>query len=213
MPWRPLKHSGRPELPAFGQYRSWTTVYTSLERYVSENGIHIDIRRFSLYAVLKVSFEALIITPFSEVALEIGGAVETYWKSTAVPAIDLFSPMAGPSSRATSTTSPDLRTPPFSVNAAAANIVTLSSLSGEFVHVVVQVTRDGVPVIFPDWNLPVDDDQFDVGVADVSADQFLRLSAKLDKGLHSGRSPASAAGWHNFLLQKMCTLKDVLQVG
>lgn len=145
-------------------------------------------------------------------ALEIGGAVETYWKSTTVSSFGMFSPSSDASTRFSSTTSPDLRTPSLSVNTAAANTVTLSSLSGEFVHIVVQVTRDRVPVIYPDWNLPVEDDQFDVGIADISAAQFAGLSAKLGRELNNGKPPTSAAGWHRFLSQKMCTLKEVLQV-
>ena len=138
--------------------------------------------------------------------------METYWKSTAIPPLDMLSPSSGPSTRVSCTASPDTRTPSLSVNTATANIVTLSSLSGEFVHVVVQVTRDRVPVVYPDWNLPVGDDQFDLGVADVSAAQFVKLGAKLGKELSRGNMPSSAAGWHRFLLQKMCTLKEVLQV-
>jgi CDK inhibitor PHO81 len=98
------------------------------------------------------------------------------------------------------------------VNTAVATIVTLSSLSGEFVHIVVQVTRDRVPVAYPDWNLSVEDDRFDLGVADASAAQFTRLSVKLGKELNMGKTPTSAAGWHRFLSQKMCTLKEILQV-
>lgn len=157
------------------------------------------------------------MTPFSKVALEIGGNVETYWKSTAGPALDLLAPQAGAptSSRATSITSPDFRTPFPTANAIAPNMVTLSSLSGEFVHIVVQVTRDGVPVVFPDWNIPVDDDQFDLGVADVSAVQFSRLSNSLGRQLDMNNLasvPTSAAAWHGFLAQRMATLKDVLKV-
>lgn len=161
-----------------------------------------------------MSFSSLIITPFSEVALEIGGAVETYWKSTAVPSLDLLTSHSGTSSRVTSTVSPDPRLLPFSVNAAAANVVTLSSLSGEFVHIVVQVTRDRVPVIYPDWNIPVDNDQFELGVADVSAAQFYRLSEKLERQLSTinARMPTSAVAWHCFLSQRMSTLKEVLEV-
>ncbi|KAI0285103.1 hypothetical protein BGY98DRAFT_930604 [Russula aff. rugulosa BPL654] len=38
-----------------------------------------------LHVIGEVSFEINIITPFDGVTLEIGGAVETYWKSLAVP--------------------------------------------------------------------------------------------------------------------------------
>jgi len=57
----------------------------------------------------------------------------------------------------------------------------------------------------------VEADQFDISVADVSATQFARLSAKLGKELDAGKTPTSAAGWHRFLSQRMCTLKEVLQ--
>ena len=34
------------------------------------------------------------------------------------------------------------------------NLITGSSLSGDFLRLFIQVTRDGVPVLFPDWSLP-----------------------------------------------------------
>ena len=43
----------------------------------------ISVANFFFY--LQVSFEIDIISPFDGVTLEIGGAVETYWKSLAVP--------------------------------------------------------------------------------------------------------------------------------
>lgn len=157
------------------------------------------------------------MTPFSEVALEIGGAVETYWKSTAMPLNDLFTAgdTTGASSlRAPSTNSPSSRPLGLASTAAAAatNSITLSSLSGEFVHAVVQVTRDLVPVIYSEWNLPFDG--VDVGVADATAQQFHQLGARLRRSLPEEikPTPSTAAEWHRFITGKLYTLQELLQV-
>lgn len=65
---------------------------------------------------------------------------------------------------------------------------------------------------FPEWNLPVEDSQFDIGIADISAEQFTRFSKKMDRELSTARHPTTAVGWHKLLSQRLCTLKEVLQV-
>ncbi len=87
-------------------------------------------------------------------------------------------------------------------------------------HLVIQVTRDLVPVVCAEWNVPVVmDDQngplVDIGVADVSADQFQRLAAR--KGNVSDASmqnvqPASASEWQRYLSGSLYTLADVFRV-
>ena len=103
---------------------------------------------------VKVSFEVNIIMPFSGVKLEIGGAVETYWKSLAMPVpggsgAKLLSPRPPQHGRAlgsaqTSPTNPTLAT-------ASGHSLTHSSVTGSYIYVTVQVTRDLHPVAFADW--------------------------------------------------------------
>lgn len=87
-------------------------------------------------------------------------------------------------------------------------------------HLVVQVTRDLVPVISAEWNIPVVlDDQkgslVDIGVADVSADQFQRLAAQKGNTINASMQNvqlASASEWQRYLSGSLCTLTDVLKV-
>jgi CDK inhibitor PHO81 len=132
-----------------------------------------------------------------------------------MPLRDLFSggDPGSSSHRAPSVTSPSSRSPAFANGAtAASHNITLSSLSGEFVHAVVQVTRDLVPVIYSDWNLPFDG--IDAGVADVTVDQFHQLGVRLKKSLPEEikNAPSTAAEWHRFISGKLCTLQLLLQV-
>lgn len=108
-----------------------------------------------LKVIGEVSFEFSIIKPFQGVQLEIGGKIETYWKSTR--------PL-----HTSSTGTPSLQS--FNGGTAGQSLITASSLSGQFIRVFVQVTRDLVPVAYPSWRLPVEG--LDLGVSEVTYDQF-----------------------------------------
>ncbi|KAF8342028.1 Glycerophosphodiester phosphodiesterase domain-containing protein, partial [Cantharellus anzutake] len=116
-----------------------------------------------------------------------------------------------------SPSSPSIRSP--AVTATAGNKIALSSLSGEFVHLVIQVTRDFIPVVCPEWNVPfVMNDQkeplVDVGVADLSADQFQRLVVVAGR-TSDAKLPlaqlSSASEWQRCLSGSFCTLTEVLK--
>ncbi|KAJ3164895.1 phosphate system positive regulatory protein pho81 [Geranomyces variabilis] len=81
-----------------------------------------------LRVVGEVQFGFGVVKPFQHSSLQIGGKVETYWKSTKV---------VGGGTKAEGLHS----------------FVTASSLAEEYIQVVVQLTRDGVPVIYTDWFL------------------------------------------------------------
>ncbi|KAJ2331167.1 phosphate system positive regulatory protein pho81 [Coemansia sp. RSA 2681] len=125
-----------------------------------------------LKLVAEISFEFLVVRPFEGAQLQIGGKVETYWKSTnpgprqnAVAAV--ASAIAGfseqsPKSQLTAGLS---NTPlssaiigsPLSMTESGGNsqgyagipLVVSSSLAAEHICVQVQVCRDGVPVVCP----------------------------------------------------------------
>ena len=78
------------------------------------------------------------------------------------------------------------------------NLITGSSLSGDFVRLFVQVTRDGVPVLFPEWALPSSKndligrltyDEFSAATQNdrLGADAFESL---VDAGIDPGDLPA-----------------------
>jgi CDK inhibitor PHO81 len=114
-----------------------------------------------LKVIGEISFEFSIIRPFQGVQLEIGGKIETYWKSTR--------PL-----QPTSTTTPSLSS---TGGNTAQSLVTASSLSGQFARVFVQVTRDLVPVAFPSWHLPLEG--LDLGVSEVTYSQFQSIISKV----------------------------------
>jgi len=120
-----------------------------------------------LKVIGEISFEFSIIKPFQGVQLEIGGKIETYWKSTQL--------LQTPLTRAASSTQS------ISASQASQSLITASSLQGQFLKVFVQVTRDLVPVVYPFWRLPVDG--VDLGVSEVTYDQFQSIVTKsLDSG-------------------------------
>lgn len=158
-------------------------------------------------------FEASVITPFKEATLEIGGAVETYWKSLALPynpsVPQKASPRILPTVRSTGSTytSPSAQ----SVAASTGHTVTLSSVSGEYIHLVVQCSRDLQPVIYNEWKLPVN--EYDLGVADVSFHQLQSLSYRLGRSVDiESRRAGSVNEWHSVLANCLISLERLVKV-
>ncbi|CAK4033336.1 Ankyrin repeat nuc-2, partial [Lecanosticta acicola] len=85
---------------------------------------HLELFDPRLRAIGRIGFRYQVITPFQGVPLEVTHFA-TYWKATSQA---------------------DKNHP--------SNLITGSSLSGDFLRLFVQVTRDGVPVLFSDWWLP-----------------------------------------------------------
>lgn len=166
-----------------------------------------------LKTIGEVAFEVSCIKPFEGAQLEIGGRVETYWKSKVTPSnptqdhahqfqshrpIGVFTSL-----------SPAVRPAPVPSQVVPAN-VTASSLSGDYMRLVVQVTRDGVPVIYPEFKLPIVG--ADVGVANVTCEQFEALSASQGRQLKAGGDPKSVADWRDHFDGVMTTLKSVVEL-
>ncbi|GAA5885473.1 hypothetical protein JCM6882_009633 [Rhodosporidiobolus microsporus] len=143
-----------------------------------------------LKVVGEVPFEANVVKPFGRAQLQIGGQFETYWKSTATL------------ESATSS----------APNPATSSVVTASSLSGEHVRIVVQVTSDGHPVAWPLWALPVEG--LDVNVADVTIEQFRALAKRLGKTVETrkvGRMD-DAAEWYRAICDALVPLDELLSI-
>lgn len=91
----------------------------------SSSGLwHLELFDPRLRAIGRLSFRYQVVTPFHGIPLEITHFA-TYWKATSQ----------------------------FSENHPS-NLITGSSLSGDFMRLFVQVTLDGVPVLYNDWALP-----------------------------------------------------------
>ncbi len=135
-----------------------------------------------------VPFEVNVVKPFEGARLMVGGQFETYWKSTEAVG-------GGEAAAAQAQAGP--------------SVVTASSLSGEHVRVVIQVTSDGVPVAYPNWTLPVDG--LDVHVGDVTAAQFRQLAKGkgLELDLAKVADREDPAAWYQAVQGSLVTL-DVL---
>ncbi|KAG1820540.1 uncharacterized protein BJ212DRAFT_1340696 [Suillus subaureus] len=165
-----------------------------------------------LHSIGEVTVSINVITPFQGVTLEVGGAVETYWKSMAIPRGTPSNSQTSlpwqqsPRSLDSTYTSPSIHSNPPS----PLHTLTLSSLIGNHVHITVQVTRDLHSVIFGDYLLP--ETSFDLGVSDVNLEQFQALASRLERDNKSLRTAVSAQEWSRMLSHSMITLADVMQV-
>lgn len=85
----------------------------------------------------------------------------------------------------------------------------MSSLSGDYVHVIVQVTKDLVPVVFAETKLSLDG--FDIGVPDMTYDQLLVFASRagIKTELHRVNSPSE---WAAQLSGSVVQLKYLLDV-
>ncbi|KAK3848604.1 MAG: hypothetical protein J3R72DRAFT_393586 [Linnemannia gamsii] len=164
-----------------------------------------------LKVVGELAFEYTVIRPFEGVRLEVGGRLETYWKST--NSVD---------STISATATPLTGTPPTLVPVSTNVIpsyITASSLSGEYVQLSVQMTRDFIPVVFANWQLPVEG--FDLALSDVSFAQYKRLGQLIhqkesSEDLESANvrlaSTWRAAEWRRKVYERWMSLEQVLRI-
>ena len=168
------------------------TTFTDLQ---SQGSYVVPLLDPHLRVIGDIPFEVNVVKPFHRAQLQIGGQFETYWKSTT----------------SVGQGDGDVNPAPSSSNVGP-SVVTASSLSGEHVRVVVQVTSDGVPVAFPQWKLPVEG--FDVHVGEVTAAQFFALAERtgktLDKALIADQ--ADPGDWYQAILGSLVSLEELLKV-
>jgi CDK inhibitor PHO81 len=130
--------------------------------------------------------------------------VETYWKSTTI----LQSTQVSPSSSLHHSTSAHNSPSIHSIIGSPGHALTVSSLSGEYVYAVIQVTRDLQPVVYP--NLRLADVEFNLGVADVTLAQFEALASRSGKRLDlKNTDPQNLAA---AISGSMCSLSQLLKV-
>ncbi|KAI0069093.1 ankyrin [Artomyces pyxidatus] len=164
-----------------------------------------------LHAIGEVSFKINTVTPFEGVTLQIGGAVETYWKSLGVAGTmpiprRVTSRLSRPRPIASASASPAGSATTTSTSQA----ITVSSITGNFLYLTLQVTRDFQPVVFAEWRLP--EENFDLGVADVTLAQFEVLAQRLGKGLSGVEMlPYTAADWYRVASSSMVSLERLIK--
>ncbi|KAH9947260.1 cyclin-dependent protein kinase inhibitor [Amylocystis lapponica] len=190
-----------------------TALPTMFQNIQNSQPLVLPILDPHLHVIGEVAFEVNIITPFSGVTLEIGGAVETYWKSLATPVPSV-------SARVTLPRSPHLGRPVGSTHTSPSNpslavsgghSLTHSSVTGSYVYITVQITRDLHAVAFADWLLP--EDGYDLGVADITLTQFRALASRLGRTLTVlGHPSLTPADWHKSISACMMPLVELLKV-
>jgi CDK inhibitor PHO81 len=166
-----------------------------------------------LKTIGEVAFEVSCIQPFEGAQLEIGGRVETYWKSTVAPsntAQDHAHQFQSHRPIGVSSLPPSARPAVTAPQQDEPALVTASSLSGDYMRLKVQVTRDGVPVVYPDAKLPVPG--FDVGVPNLTYAQFEALAEAHGRTLPKGATADSLTGWHALVAGQFASVKDVLDL-
>lgn len=166
--------------------------------------IFLSISEFAL----KVDFEVTIVTPFKGVTLEVGGDLETYWKSTAISGDQLTQLTPLRISLRPNRVGSAFSSPAYTASKGGGQTFTISSLQGNYLYVVIQVTRDLHPVVYFDWLLP--GIEFELGVADVTLAQFEALAERL------GRDKIAASNtignWARSVSQSMISLDKLLKV-
>ncbi|KAF9580672.1 phosphate system positive regulatory protein pho81 [Lunasporangiospora selenospora] len=195
-----------------------------------------------LKVVGEVAFEYSVIRPFEGVRLEVGGRVETYWKSTnsidssanATATTATSTPVTGtpsvmPVSTSTFAGGMFSSSQPFSGGGVGGGIgggaqmipsyITASSLSGEYIQLSIQLTRDLVPVVFANWYLPVDG--FDLAISDVSFSQF-RMFGEMYSRQHQREKGGNACDrisdswrsseWRRRAYERWMSLEQVLKI-
>ncbi|KAL1714800.1 hypothetical protein EV715DRAFT_256927 [Schizophyllum commune] len=154
-----------------------------------------------LHVIGEVSFELSVITPFDQATLAIGGDVETYWKSMSGPSITqagLPSLPQRPTFFGSQQTSPSAQSV---VSASGLSIasasgpqhITVSSLQGEYVTAVVQLTKDGKPVVYAEDLLPDVGLGLEIDAGQVTLAQFEALASRLGRATLSADGVGSSA--------------------
>lgn len=135
--------------------------------------------------------------------------METYWKSTALHATPRTQPgLLRPSGSRPSRIGSAQTSPAHGVALAGHQALPVTSLQGEYLYVMVQVTRDLRPVVCSEWILP--ETGFELGVGDVTLAQFQEVAAKLGRDLVSvGNNPSFE--WSTANRKWMIPLTNLLQ--
>lgn len=182
--------------PTFGSRLIGKAVYLPASHWRIGNAqkITTPILDNHLTTIGELNFEITAISHFDNVQLAIGGRLETYWKSVTSEA-----PIKAKSWKSKPVANDEL------------SFVTSSSLAGEYVKLVVQVTADGIPVAYPIWRLPYDD--LDIHVFDVTWTQLSKLAQKTQRTLDQlSVGSGTPHEWQHALSRIIAPLQDIIQV-
>ena len=223
-------------MPTFGSkvIGKAVALASSFEGMKDRKRFVLPLQDVYLKVVGEVSFELDFVKPFDSVQLEIGGRVETYWKSmlpstsAAIAPSNRMTPItAAVQALPTSTSqnsSPLASSGPSGTSGTAGvvssgtvmgqtSFVTASSLSGEYLRVAVQVTKDDVPIVLAVDTLPVSG--LDVYAGSVTGKQVDSLARSTGRHLDVTKEQAESftmEDWQRVLEKTLPSLKDLLEV-
>lgn len=180
------------------------SLFTDIE---NNQSFTLPIMDNRLHIVGEVTFEVNVITSFNGVTLEVGGDVETYWKSTISSSIQ--QPISTSPYRSGLVGSTQTSPSTHSISGAGSQSSTISSLRGKYLYVTVQVTRDSIPVVFSHWRLP--ESNFNLSVCDVTLAQFEALAERLGRNVDSVTA-SSVTDWPAFVFWSMMSLSQLLKI-
>ncbi|KAF9175139.1 phosphate system positive regulatory protein pho81 [Mortierella sp. AD010] len=210
---------------AIGRAVALPSVFSSLETSMGK-GV-LPLFDAHLKVVGELAFEYSVIRPFQGVRLEVGGRVETYWKSTnsidssisTASTPQVGTPSVMPVSMSTSGSAlPHSSSQSLLVGNIIPSFITASSLSGEYIQLSIQMTRDFIPVVFASWRLPVEG--FDLAVPDVTFSQFKafgelihqKASDDLEASANSLASSWRSGEWRRKIYERWMSLEQVLKI-
>eukprot|EP00842_Homolaphlyctis_polyrhiza_P003288 jgi/Hompol1/3960/HPOL_003414-RA len=143
-----------------------------------------------LHIIGEIAFGFSIVMPFEHAGLRIGGKVETYWKSTKVV---VTHPKPISMASTTSSWAAGGSAVMSSINANAGHshesvhsFITASSLAQEYIQLVVQLTKDGIPVVYPDWFVTVGNLQISLAHLTYAQVKAILSAAKASSTTHGG---------------------------
>ncbi|WFD36151.1 phosphate system positive regulatory protein pho81 [Malassezia cuniculi] len=198
--------------PTFGSSRIAKTVLLPdvLLNAHNRSALQLPLFDWHLGVVGQITTAVEYVRPFESVQLEIGGRVETYWKSMLPSASGASAPSSASIRRG-----PGGGTPPGPQpnddGSGAPSYVTASSLAGTYVQAPVQFTADGQPVVWPHETLP--GDVFSPRVGQVTLAQFNEIAMRTGRTWHvqEGASALKADDWHEALDRSPVPLDRLLE--
>ncbi|BFZ54620.1 phosphate system positive regulatory protein pho81 [Savitreella phatthalungensis] len=148
-----------------------------------------------LQMIGQVSLQYITIRPFPGVHFDIHSRIETYWKSTQT--------IGGAGGHVGAVASNQK---------SASALVTSSSLSGQYLRLAVQLTRDLVPYVYTPWFLPIPG--LSVGLQNFNSETLSQLPV-YESGrialLDNLRNTNSIKALQNILVEACVPLRDVLK--
>lgn len=186
--------------PTFGSARIAKTVLLPdvLNGLQNRTQLQLPLFDWHLNAVGHMNVVVESVCPYGTVQLQIGGRVETYWKST-LPGNNQPLAISPPTQGAAAHDAHD-----------TSSYVTASSLSGNYLRVQVRFTKDTVPVACATERIPID--IWAPPVSQVTAAEFATIATRTGHEWHVSDDDTglSMAEWGAKLRGSLVTLESLL---